>query len=66
MNIQSRTTCDNPACRKPIHRATAHLRSVSLEQLAFCSTACVELFDQLDKARRQPVPQQRRPRSRVR
>lgn len=61
MNIQTHTTCDNPACRKPLERRDAHLRSVSFEQLAFCSIACVEIFDQLDKATRRPIPGQRRP-----
>jgi hypothetical protein len=59
--------CHNPACRRPVARRDAFLRSVSLQQVAFCSAGCVDVFDQLDKsARTQPVPEQRRPASRVR
>lgn len=61
------STCHNPACRKPVARRDAYLRSVSLEQVAFCSKACVDVFVQLDQAARQPIPEQRRsPDSRVR
>lgn len=59
MNTQSRTHCHNPACRKPVRRGDAHLRSISLEQVAFCSVACVEVFDELDKSARRPIPEQR-------
>lgn len=55
------TTCHNPACRREIHRRDAYLRSVSLTQVAFCSPACVALFDALDKSARRPIPEQRRP-----
>lgn len=60
------TNCHNPACRRPIHRADAYLRSVSLQPVAFCSLACVELFGALDESARQAVPEQRRPAARVR
>ena len=52
--------CHNPACHRPINRAVAHLRSVSLVQVAFCSPGCVTMFDTLDKAGRRPVPEQRK------
>lgn len=42
--------CHNPACRKPVVRRDAYLRSVSLEQVAFCSLGCVAMFDELDAA----------------
>jgi hypothetical protein len=58
--------CHNPACRRPVARRDAHLRSISLEQVAFCSAACVDMFDRLDKAQRQPIPEQRRQGGRVR
>ena len=48
--IHSQSTCHNPACRKPVARRDAYLRSISLEQVAFCSEACVEMFDELDAA----------------
>lgn len=48
--IQSHSTCHNPACRKPVARRDAYLRSISLEQVAFCSEACVQMFDELDAA----------------
>lgn len=54
------TECHNPACRRPVDRRDAYLRSVSLAQVAFCSQACVDVFDALDKAVRQPIPEQRR------
>jgi hypothetical protein len=59
MNTQSHTTCHNPACRKAISRGDAHLRSISLEQVAFCSTACIDVYSQLDNETRRPVPAQR-------
>jgi len=59
------TTCHNPACHRPVKRGDAFLRSVSLEQVAFCSMACVEVFGQLDQAARS-VPVQRRPIARAR
>lgn len=60
--IQSRIVCHNPACQKSIARRDAHLRSLSLEQVAFCSEACVDFFDHVDKAvRARPIPEQRRP-----
>lgn len=55
----NQTNCHNPACRKPIARRDAFLRSISLEQVAFCAEACVDMFDRLDKATRS-VPLQRR------
>ena len=66
MNITTHTHCDNPACHKPLHRGNALLRSVSFEQLAFCSPGCVTMFDTLDKAERRPVPEQRKAEARVR
>lgn len=53
--------CHNPACRQPVARRNAFLRSVSLEQVAFCSQGCVDVYDALDKAARMPIPEQRRP-----
>lgn len=58
--------CHNPACRRPVARRDAYLRSVSLDQVAFCSQGCVDVFDSLDKAVRQPVPEQRRVVARIR
>lgn len=42
--------CHNPACRKPVARRDAFLRSVSLTRVAFCSALCVAMFDELDAA----------------
>lgn len=55
--------CHNPACRRPVNRRDAFLRSVSLQQVAFCSQACVDMFDALEQASRQPqpIPEQRGP-----
>lgn len=61
MNTQTHTTCHNPACRKPLNRRDAHLRSISLEQVAFCGPGCIETFTQLDKAAREGIPMRRRP-----
>lgn len=60
--IQSQTHCHNPACQRPVARRDAFLRSISLEQVAFCSQACVDVFFELDHSvRSQPIPEQRRP-----
>ena len=64
--IQSQTHCHNPACQRPVARRDAYLRSVSLEQVAFCSQACVDVFAELERASRRPIPEQRRPVGRVR
>lgn len=53
--------CHNPACQATVAHRDAFLCSVSLEQVAFCSQGCVDIFNQLDQARRTPVPEQRRP-----
>lgn len=61
--IHTHEQCHNPACRRPVVRRLAFLRSISLEQVAFCSRECVEEFDQLDAAnghRPQRIPAQRR------
>jgi hypothetical protein len=65
MNTKPNThLCDNPACRRPVRRGDAYLRSISLEQRAFCSPACVEVFAELDAAARRPaIPEQRTARS---
>lgn len=59
--IHTHTSCHNPACARPVDRRDAFLRSVSLQQVAFCSQGCVDMFDALDKAGRRPIPDQRRP-----
>lgn len=46
--IRTNETCHNPACRRPVVRRLAYLRSISLEQVAFCSRECVEQFDRID------------------
>lgn len=63
MNIKpNHIVCHNPACGREVVRGDALLRSVSLQQVAFCSEGCVDVFDQLDKATRAPkIPAQRRP-----
>lgn len=65
-HTQSQSTCHNPACRKPVVRRLAYLRSISLEQVAFCSKGCVEMFDELDGAAgHHRIPAQRSPESDV-
>lgn len=53
--------CHNPACGRNVARGDAFLRSVSLQQVAFCSQACVDVFDALEKESRRPIPEQRQP-----
>lgn len=52
---QTHTICHNPACARPLERRDAFLRSVSLEQVAFCSAECIEAFTLADKAAHAPV-----------
>ena len=56
--------CHNPLCDRRVTRGDAYIRSISLEQVVFCSSSCVEVFDQLDaEAGRRParIPEQRQP-----
>lgn len=59
-------TCHNPACGRDVPRGDAFLRSVSLEQVAFCDQACVDVFDALEKESRRPIPEQRPAEGRIR
>jgi hypothetical protein len=43
--------CHNPACHTPVAWRDAFVRSVSLQQVVFCSRGCVRMFDELDAVR---------------
>lgn len=54
--------CHNPLCDRRVTRSDGYIRSISLEQVVFCSSECVETFDELDAEtghRRPLIPEQR-------